>query len=260
MPRWYSLDDGPMSGAQNMARDEYIFNRVRGNPGQIILRTYSFEPPCISIGFHQNPEEVLDVEAVCRDGIDLVKRITGGRALLHHEEFTYCIAAGGQTDIFGAGLGETFTRISEVLIEALNSLGVNASLSGGRKQQEGGAHSPCLASVSRYEITAEGKKIVGSAQRRWGPFFLQHGSVLRGRGSLKISRYLPGGWRDISEQITSLREQTGSDPGHEEIRKAVKGAFASLMGAEFERLDLSESERDEIDCAAEGKSGIMERH
>ncbi|MGM0483145.1 MAG: lipoate--protein ligase family protein [Candidatus Krumholzibacteriota bacterium] len=243
-----------------MARDEHIFNRVRRNPDQIILRTYSFEPPCISIGFHQDPEEALDLRAVSGDGIDLVKRITGGRALLHHEEFTYCITAGSQGDIFGARLGETFIRISEVLIEALRSLGVRASLSGGRKQRERSSNSPCLASVSRYEITAGGKKIMGSAQRRWGEFFLQHGSILRGKGSRMISRYLPGGWQDVSERITSLCEQAGSDPGYEKIRDAVREAFTRLMGADFERLVLSEKERDEIDCAASGKSEIMGRY
>ncbi|MBD3179587.1 MAG: lipoate--protein ligase family protein, partial [Candidatus Latescibacteria bacterium] len=164
MPRWYLLDDGPMSGARNMCRDEYIFGRVREDPGMVILRTYAFDPPCISLGYHQKAEKVLDREAVSESGIDLVRRITGGRALLHQDEFTYCITASSGGGSFGKGLGECFLRVAEVLIEALKTLGVEAELTGGRRDETpSGTISPCLASVSRYEITAGGRKIVGSA-------------------------------------------------------------------------------------------------
>lgn len=259
MPRWFFLDDGPMSGAMNMSRDEYLFKRVRDSRDQIILRACSFDPPCISIGFHQEPEKVLDSEAVSESGVDLVRRITGGRALLHQQEFTYCIAASSESGVFANRLGESFRQVADLLIDALSTLGVEASLSGGRRgDPRDGSTSPCLASVSRYEITAGGRKIVGSAQRRWGSVFLQHGSILLGGGARRIGDFLPGDWTGLDRRITSVSEQAGFYPEYEILRDALKGSFERRVGAEFSELVLSKSERDEIDCAAAGKSVIIE--
>jgi lipoate-protein ligase A len=251
---WYSLDDGPMSGAENMSRDEYIFGKVREHPEKIILRTYSFDPPCISIGYHQDPRSVLELPAVSGRGIDLVRRITGGRALMHRDEFTYCISGSSESEAFGKNLSETFVRIAGVLVDALKSLGVDASLSGGRREESAaGAASPCLASVSRYEITAGGRKIVGSAQRRWGGLFLQHGSILLGPGSRSIADFLPGSWK-LEEYMTSISEETGSVPPYGEVRGALLGSFSRIMDADFREFSIPERDRKKIGREAAARS------
>ena len=82
MKRWYFLDDAASTGAANMAVDEYLLDQSGKWEGSPVLRLYSFDPPAITTGFHQDPHKVIDIEAARRDGIDVVKRITGGRALL----------------------------------------------------------------------------------------------------------------------------------------------------------------------------------
>jgi len=243
MLRWLLLEDGPMNGAENMARDEYILKRVMEREGEAILRLYYFKPAAVSVGYHQDPAKILDLDAMKDDRIDLVRRITGGRALLHSEEFTYCLAASPRGNELGDSVGETFTAISGALVEALSGMGVKARLSaGGRSSGAGGRSSPCLVSVSRYEITAEGRKIAGSAQRRSGGSFLQHGSILAGPASGGIARYLPPEYRNISGRVTSIMEETGTKPRFSSFTEAVVGAFEATFGAAFDRIRLTPEE------------------
>ncbi len=243
MLSWLLLDDGPMNGAENMARDEYILRRVSERGNEAILRLYYFEPSAVSVGYHQDPAEILDLEALKRDRVDLVRRITGGRALLHSEEFTYCLAASADGNELGGSVGKTFAAISRALVEALRRMGVNAGLSSGaRSPGAGGRSSPCLVSVSRYEITAGGKKIAGSAQRRSGGSFLQHGSILAGPASSGIARYLPPEYGDLAGRVTSVQEQTGMMPEFAEFKEAAVEAFQAAFGATFCRTRLSGEE------------------
>jgi len=121
MDRWLFLDSGPAPGAENMALDELLLERAERDRGAPVLRLYSFDPPAITIGAHQDPLEILDLEAVRSDGLDCVRRITGGRALLHEGELTYCVVAPAGAAGFGNGRAETFMRISSALRAALRS-------------------------------------------------------------------------------------------------------------------------------------------
>ena len=167
MKQWYFLDDAASTGAANMAVDEYLLDHSDDRGGFPVLRLYSFDPPAISVGFHQVPGEVIDLEAVLKGGLDVVRRITGGRALLHDGELTYSVTAPLDSVFFPSSLQDTFISISSAIVDALKILGIDAMISGG-KAFKGGKQtvSPCLVSTSRHEITASGRKIVGSAQRR----------------------------------------------------------------------------------------------
>ncbi len=248
MERWFLFDDNPASGAENMARDEFLLERVAGEEHTPVLRLYSFQPPAITIGYHQDPLAILDIDALRRDRIELVRRITGGRALLHDNELTYCVAARVDSRSCGTGLRDTFLRISEALTMALRSLDVNAHISNGctgHSRQE--LRPPCLASVSRYEITVRGKKIVGSAQRRMGSVFLQHGSILLGPGSLRIVKYLGGMWDSMDDRITSIAEELEREVDAQEVRSSLVEAFSVRFGITLQPTRFSVSEEEEIE-------------
>lgn len=239
MERWFLLEDGPSSGAYNMAVDEFLLRRSEEEGARPVLRLYSFDPPAITIGFHQDPDKVLDMDAVRRDGIDVVRRVTGGRALLHEGEITYCVSAPSGRPPFAGGLRECFMKISQAIVGALERVGVNAEISGGRPaRREGRDVSPCLVSVSRHEITAGGRKIVGSAQRRARGAFIQHGSILVRPASEKISRYLGGDWSSLADRITSVSAETGREPEAGEMESALRESFAIVFDTGWTKLEI----------------------
>ena len=226
-----------------MALDELLLERAEREGGAPVLRLYSFDPPAITIGAHQDPIEILDVARVHSDGIDCVRRITGGRALLHEGELTYCLVAPTGAAGFGRGRAETFMRISGALRAALRSLGAGAEVSRGRETpRPHGAAPPCLSSVTRAELTVGGKKIAGSAQRRTAAAVLQHGSILARPGSSRIVKYLRGSWGSLEARVTSVECEIGRPVGDGELRTAIVRAFSEVFGVEWAPLELSDGE------------------
>jgi lipoate-protein ligase A len=227
-----------------MSVDRFLLRRAEEEGGVPVLRLYSFDPPAVTVGFHQDPGKVLDLIGLERDGIDVVRRVTGGRALLHDREQTYSITAPLGSPWFTGPLHETFLDISAALAGALRKVGINAEISGGTRHHTGGDMvSPCLVSTSRYELTVKGRKIAGSAQRRTKNAFLQHGSILLGPGSEKISNYIEGDWDSISEHVTSIEDEAGNGVSGEALREALVGSFAERFGVEFEMIERPETEQ-----------------
>ena len=243
MERWFLLDDGPAPGARNMAVDEFLLGKVERERTAPLLRLYSFDPPAITIGFHQGSVHGLDHEAIERDAVDVVKRFTGGRALLHDGELTYCIVARTDRPPFDSHLQALYLCISQALVHALRSIGVDASISGGRPLSgEQTLSKPCLDSVSRHEITARRKKIVASAQRRTKNLVLQHGSILLTPASGRIVDYLVGERVSLSNRVTSIAEELGVEVEPSLVRKAVVQGFEETLRISFAGLGLSEEE------------------
>ena len=251
MSRWYFLDDQSASGSLNMAYDEYIFSMLE-KWRRPVLRLYSFDPPAITLGYHQQFEKVLNAEAVHEDGIEVARRITGGRALLHKNEVTYCVASLSADFDSGTDMTGSFLRISAALKRALGSIGLAAEVSPRRsvKNSVGRGErlvSPCLASVTRYELTIGGKKVAGSAQRRRDGAFLQHGSILLGRGSEDIVRYLRGDWSDLKSTVTSIDDELGREIPRDAFKERLLEGFIDEFGVEFEALELSADDRRAIE-------------
>ncbi len=179
MERWRLLKDPPMEGASNMARDEAILRNFVVGDSLPTLRLYSWSSPTISIGYAQKADRFLALERA----LPVVRRLTGGRAVLHDMELTYSIVAPTSNSRFNGGIDAAYRLIGGAIVDALKVLGVNAEIvrpssearSRGKKRDEA-----CFNSHSRYEITLEGRKLSGSAQRRFGDLFLQHGSILMG--------------------------------------------------------------------------------
>ena len=141
---WIYEDSGPRAGVFNMERDEALARalQTQGDDGVQVLRLYGWEPPAISLGHHQDAS-TIDQERLQRDGIDLVRRPTGGRAILHHEELTYCVVMlSGRRSIL-----QVYNAISEALVKGLALYGVEVSLQRSQPDFADGVPRPVVDTV-----------------------------------------------------------------------------------------------------------------
>ncbi len=169
---WRLIVDGPFTGRRNMAVDESILNNCN-QWEQPTLRFYKWDPPCLSLGYFQKSREI-DLEACAEKGIEVVRRPTGGRAVLHKNELTYSVIL--PLSILPGKLLETYRIISSALTAGLQELGIKARLTPASKQLPTSS-AACFDVSSSYEINWEGKKLIGSAQTRRDSALLQHGSI-----------------------------------------------------------------------------------
>lgn len=176
--KWRLIYDPPRPGEINMLRDQEILAEVAAAAAPPTLRLYSWAPPALSLGRFQKTGEVVDVRACRRLGIDIVRRPTGGRAVLHDRELTYSLAIPDRRSLIPAGVVPAYRFISGALLDAFARLGIEAQLSSEKKQGAGLAPGSCFDTPSAYELHVRGKKVVGSAQMRREGVLLQHGSIL----------------------------------------------------------------------------------
>ncbi len=229
--------DGARSGADNMARDAALLEEHRpGDPP--VLRLYRWRPWAVSCGYHQGTD-AFDAGAIAAAGYGLVRRPTGGRAILHADELTYAVVGASPSPLFGDTLHDTYMRINEALLLFLQDLGLPADVSGGESRAEARGQ-VCFKSAGRHEINVRGRKLVGSAQRRRGGAFLQHGSILAGPAHLELPRFLrpvPGQRAPDSAQLalvtTDLGQLLGApldDDGQERLLPRLADAFCRAWG------------------------------
>lgn len=178
--------EGSASGKRNMSRDFELLDAVRSGQLQLAFRTYTWQPWAVSLGKHQ-PLDAIDLSEAKKRGIDVVHRPTGGRAVLHANEITYSISVRGQAQ-------HIYAAVHEALYNALMPFaGGTLSFEGKPTdlRQHYAASTPmgqvCFTSSARTEILANGKKLVGSAQRVIDGVVLQHGSILLGAGHEQIA-------------------------------------------------------------------------
>ncbi len=173
-PEWSLwVDAVPRPGWQNMAIDHALLDGAE--QGVAVLRLYRWAPPCLSFGAHEPAHRRYDRALIEARGLDCVRRPTGGRAVWHHNELTYALAA--PLSRFG-GLREAYLRIHIMLAAALARIGVPTTLAGPGQPTPGVAAGPCFRAAVGGEVMVEGKKLVGSAQLRHDTAFLQHGALL----------------------------------------------------------------------------------
>jgi len=170
-----------------MGLDEAIFESVKRAYVPSTLRFYGFLPPAITIGYLQAVDEI-DLELCKREGVDVTRRITGGRAVFHNGDLTYSLVTSVNDPLFGGSIFNTYRAISNIFAAALNSVGVQAAVVKVTPNKK--RTSLCFNSTSRYELTVCGKKIFGSAQRREGNYIFGQGSLLLFPPKFKVSQFL----------------------------------------------------------------------
>lgn len=175
-PIWRLLITPPAPGAWNMAVDEAIATHAGRGEVPPTLRFYQWQPPCVSLGRHQ-PLADIDLARCAALGYDVVRRPTGGRAILHIDELTYSVAGPQDNPVLAGAVLDSYLRLSQGLLAGLARLGLVVSKAPPTHRAGAAAGPVCFEVPSAYEIVADGKKLVGSAQSRRQGWVLQHGAL-----------------------------------------------------------------------------------
>lgn len=230
-----------------MALDAALLESVRAGAPPV-LRLYLWKPACLSLGRNQPARDLYDPRLAALDGIDVVRRPTGGLAVLHDAELTYAVIA--PMSLVGRPR-DAYRRINGWLVDALGRVGVSTSSAVGVPSPRwtgGGAGHPCFASPAPGELVAAGRKLVGSAQRAEGGCILQHGSILLDDGQTRIRRLERGFTGDEAPVgATSIRELTGAPLEPRRLAGAVADAVAA-GGTPLAPARLGREERQRCDA------------
>jgi lipoate-protein ligase A len=279
---WRLLTGFGTSGPLNMAIDEALLDSVIAG-GVPVVRFYTWQPATLSLGTNQALGEIDKAECEAR-GIGLVRRLTGGRAVLHQHELTYSVIARENDPRVSGGVVESYRKISAALVDGLQALGASVSLAAPDKallramavrravalEEAGGtvedSNAVCFDAASAYELTAGGKKLVGSAQARRGGALLQHGSILLDidwDAWVSVFAYASDArkrraYTKLPERMTSLRHALRRTVTPEEALSALVPAFESRLHISLAPATLDPLEEATTLKLAAGKYGSQE--
>lgn len=249
-PTWRLLLTPPATGAWNMAVDEAILESTGSQKTPPTLRLYAWQPPCLSLGYAQSANEV-DFAALNRLGWQIVRRPTGGRAILHTDELTYSVITPPDDPIMAGGVLESYRRLAQALLHALHILGLQAAADARYPTTDTTPNGPvCFEVPSNYEITVAGKKLLGSAQARRSQGILQHGSFPLHGDLTRITQALvfpDEEARQRAAQRLLAHAATAADyltppPTWQQAAQAFQSAFAETLGLNLVPGELSLAE------------------
>ena len=234
--RWHFLLTPADDGVYNMALDEALMRRAAGGDGSdAVFRVYGWSSPTLSLGRNQRARGCYNLADAQKLGVGIVRRPTGGRALLHHREITYSVTMPCASP---AAARAAYDFINEVLIDGLRRLGVPASRATRSASPPPGLR-PCFDVPSEHEIVVGRKKLVGSAQWRHGGALLQHGSILIQDDQALIERLLrePVGPTPLAATIA---DALGREPELDEVAGLLQRALAERSGAPVQSLAVDD--------------------
>lgn len=240
--RWRLIDTGPLDPFTNMAVDEALSACFVAASSLPILRLYGWSPPALSLGRFQDAADALDLDLCEAESVPLVRRMTAGGIIYHHQELTYSIICSSGDLPSGLSVKQSFRHLCAFLIETYRTFGLTALFAADAcpEVRLGERTAFCFAGHEDYDIIIGGKKIGGNAQRRGRKVIFQHGSIpLHGKADegIRFLRRPPiGGLR-----AGSLAE-LGVDVTPQAAAQAVRSAFASTNDVELERSGLTECE------------------
>lgn len=250
MNTWRLLHTPPASGAWNMAVDESILEHIQRGESLPALRLYAWDPPCLSLG-HAQPFADVDMERVKSHGWEVVRRLTGGRAILHTDELTYSVTGSTSELILSGSILESYNRIARALLFAVRELGLPVEMKEHITEPATLNLNPvCFEVPSTYEITVDGKKLIGSAQARRKEGVLQHGSLPLTGDLTRICQALvfkdesarENAAQRLLARATTVESVTGVKTDWEKAAQTFVKGFESQLGIHFQRGELSRSE------------------
>ncbi len=229
-----------------MARDTAVLVAVASGASPPTIRLYGWRPPCLSLGRHQ-PVAAADAAFCGRHGVDLVRRPTGGRAVLHDRELTYAVVAPLGRHPLPRRLQDAYRRICAALVCWCRVLGIDAELTPGEVNLSlPGPRTavPCFEAPAGGEVVVGGRKLIGSAMRAHRGALLQHGAIL-----LDWDSALQAGAMGLADdgvlggQITTLSDELDAVPPRPELERTLADAFEAELDVILEPAALSEAER-----------------
>ena len=248
---WRLLRTPPAKGAWNMAIDEAILEFAGRGEVPPTLRLYAWSPACLSLGYAQ-PISDVNLGGLQNQGWDIVRRPTGGRAILHTDELTYSICGRKSEPQLAGSVLESYQRLSLFLLEALHLLGIDANASKEITQldSEDKGNPVCFEVPSNYEITVNGKKLIGSAQARRNSGVLQHGSLPLSGDLTRIIEalhYSEDSNRELAREglmdhATTVLRVLGYEGDWWIASYAFEAAFRNVLNVDLQSTDLSAAE------------------
>ena len=233
MEAWQLILSPKLSGSAHMEFDLGLFNDLEKGSIPSTLRIYSWRPKCISLGYSQDIDGLVDRSRAKNTGWDIVKRPTGGGIVFHNEaEVTYSLVTALDDPLLPGGLVSSYKKLSEAIVHALGLLGVKAGLTRTQNSDHRTQNAVlCFSYPAEYEIVAGGKKIVGSAQKRGKRALLQQGSIFvrnTDKGSFSVLKGPYG-----RQNAVSVEEILGRKVGFEELSGALVKGFEKGLGIEL---------------------------
>ncbi len=248
---WRLIQHPPSQGSWNMAVDEAILESVYQGDSPATLRLYAWDPACLSLG-HAQPFEEVDTQALSQNGWGIVRRPTGGRAILHVDELTYAVIAPETEARVAGGVLSGYLRLSQALLDVLEILGLEPEAKEKHDIEKAQKQNPvCFEVPSNYEITVNGKKLIGSAQARRKEGVLQHGALPLYGDLTRIITALK--FKDKSQRsrakarllkhATTVEMELGKAISWDEAAQAFQEAFTNTLNLDLVPESLSNKEK-----------------
>lgn len=267
---WRMIKAEPFSGAMNMALDEVLLQDVQAGISPPVVRLYRWQPAAVTLGYAQRGEQQMNSQYCRESGIDIVRRLTGGRAVLHDEEVTYAVISRHE-GLFSKDPLNSYHTIAEVLLACLRHFGLPAEVTGrhgGRYGDSGVEQSACFTAPAQFELICEGKKVCGSAQKRGQGGFLQHGSIPVNLDLEKLFRALNTDTGAlVGRGVTRLAERVGwinlfcaQACSVDQVERQLEKSFVDIWPVDFVREPLTLEERHRAGLLADRKYTCLDWH
>jgi lipoate-protein ligase A len=243
-----------------MAVDEAILEQIGRGEAPPTLRLYAWDPACLSLG-HAQPFSDVDTARLHDRGWDVVRRLTGGRAILHTDELTYSVTGSAEEPVLAGGVLESYNRLAQALLMALHRLGLPVEIKEGKTDDPAIPNPICFEVPSTYEITASGRKLIGSAQARKKDGVLQHGSLPLTGDLTRICQALVFADEDkrleaanrLLSRATTVETALGRTVRWQEAADVFVEGFQTQLGIHLERGELSAGEMGRAEQLVEEK-------
>lgn len=258
---WYFVDSGICTPAYNMAMDEALLHWHSKGMIPPVLRFYGWAPAGLSVGYFQKVNGKIDVNNVEKHGFELVRRQTGGRAVLHDQELTYSVIVSENHERMPKSVKEAYMVISKGLLEGFKELNINAEFAIPEGKLDTTNSAVCFEEPSWYELIVEGKKAAGSAQTRKQGVILQHGSIPINVDTVQLfdlfvypnDRVKERARRAFGDKAVAINEVSEKMVTFEDTRVAFKKGFERGLDINLEPFELSKEQLQEVHDLAENK-------
>lgn len=250
MDKWRLIKNKSYDGAMNMAIDEAMTIAYNEGKSKPTLRFYTWNPYCLTMGYFQKSDEI-DFKACKENNIDVVRRITGGRAVLHENELTYSIITGEDNPLMDKSINLSYRFISEGIVKGLNLYGIEVDkLNKGERIGRDNLSAACFNAHSSYEICINKKKIVGSAQNRKSGVILQHGSIILNFDVNKLFNFIKSEDDNKKKRLINLTSKKASGIENEtnlkidiyELEKCIIQGLREQFNVDFIEEEISDYE------------------